>query len=339
MAAVSAPGRRRGWSTLLVTVSAAVGSLLFGYDTGVIAGALLYIKPEFGLEDEPALEGLVVSATLVGACLGAFAGGALSDRFGRRRPLFFTAALFTAGGLLMALAPAVAWLIVGRFVVGVAIGVSGAIIPVYIAECAPADVRGRLATYPQLFVSLGIFTSYLVDFAVSLTESGSWRLMLGLSVVPAVVQFLLLLWLPESPRWLLQQGRGAEAVAVLRRLRETSEVSDELGEMAAALQREGRLPVAAARAVHEAAPLLLAEDSKDAAASSINAIASPSSTGDVADSAVRPPPSRTWADVRALLRRADVRKALLIGFLLQMFQQLSGAQSPSVGRGRRVTGS
>ena len=188
-------------STLLVMAAATLASFLMGYDTGVISGALLYIEPEFELEDEPALIGLIVSATLVGAFLGVLAGGPINDRFGRRRPLFAASALFILGGLLMAFAPAVAWLIVGRFIVGAGIGLSGAIVPVFIAECAPAEIRGRLATFPQMFVSFGIFTSYLVDFAVSLSEESSWRLMLGVSVAPAVLQFVLLLWLPESPRW------------------------------------------------------------------------------------------------------------------------------------------
>ena len=324
----AAPAKARrghGRTAALVALSAAVGSFLFGYDTGVIAGALVYIAPEFGLEDDPAMEGLVVAATLVGAFLGSVAGGALGDRFGRRRPLFATAALFVGGGLVMALAPGVGVLIAGRGVVGLAIGVSGAIIPVYIAECAPGAWRGRLATYPQLLVALGIFSSCLVDFAVSVAApaSAAWRLMLGISAVPAIVQFLLLLWLPESPRWLVARGRRDAARAVLQRLREPTaadpELDAELDAIAAAVARDRQVAAAAAGTPEETTRLLPPSPPPGPPA--------PAAGADDHDAPAGPagPAARwTWADVKGLLARRDVREALLVGATLQMFAQLSG---------------
>jgi len=313
-------GCRHGRTTVLVALSAAVGSFLFGYDTGVIAGALVYIAPEFGLEDDPAMEGLVVAATLVGAFLGSLAGGALGDRFGRRWPLFATAALFVGGGLLMALAPGVGALIAGRGIVGLAIGVSGAIIPLYIAECAPAEWRGRLATYPQLFVALGIFSSYLVDFAVSVAASASaaWRLMLGISAVPAIVQFLLLLWLPESPRWLVARGRRDAARAVLQRLRDAAndaELDAELDAIAAAVARDEQMAAATPGVPGETTRLL---------PSPMSGPLSPAADADDCDALAGRAARWTWADAKGLLARRDVREALLVGAALQMFAQLSG---------------
>jgi len=215
-------------SAVLCVISAAVGSLLYGYDTGVIAGALLYIVPEFGLEEKPIIEGAIVTITLFGALFGTFIGGKLADFFGRKKPLLASSLLFICGGGLMFWSPGVEVLIAGRFIVGLAIGVSGVIIPAFISECAPASVRGMLATFPQLFISTGILTSYTVDFAISMTGAESWRLMLGVSVAPAVLQFFLVIWLPESPRWYVMKGQFDEARKVLRRLREQENVEEEL---------------------------------------------------------------------------------------------------------------
>lgn len=201
-----------------VAISAAMAMLLFGFDQGIIAGALLYVIPEFHLEKRPSLQGAIVSAGLAAALPGVMVSGPVCDWIGRRRLLLISALLFILGGAAMTAASGVETLITGRAVVGLAIGASAPAVPVFIAECSPAEVRGMLATLPQLCTSAGILLSYGVALIVSLQRSPSWRLMLGLSLVPAVIFGALMLSMPESPRWLLHKGRNDEAAAALARL-------------------------------------------------------------------------------------------------------------------------
>ncbi len=216
------------------TVIAALGGLLFGYDTGVISAALLYIAPEFDLG--AGMQQVVVSALLLGAVAGALGGGPVVDRLGRRRTLMLVSATFTLGALLAAFAPDVTTLITARTVLGLAIGASSFIVPAYIAEIAPQHVRGRLVSMHQLMVTIGIFVSYLVGYAFA--DSGAWRWMLGIAAIPSLVMFLGLFRLSESPRWLLARGRAEEARAVLTRTRPTEEVEEEIHELQAAMREE-----------------------------------------------------------------------------------------------------
>ncbi|MCC7242609.1 MAG: MFS transporter, partial [Acidobacteria bacterium] len=179
-----------------VYVAAAIsglGGLLFGYDTGVISGAVLFIREDFALS--PTWVEIVVSCALVGALLGAMGGGALADRFGRRRVIIATAALFVAGALGTAMSSTVAWLIAGRIVVGIAIGVASFTTPLYISEVSPVAIRGRLVSINQLALTGGIVVSYLVDYA--LVDIRGWRWMFGLAAVPAAVLCAGMWWLPE----------------------------------------------------------------------------------------------------------------------------------------------
>ncbi|UWZ34103.1 sugar porter family MFS transporter [Dactylosporangium roseum] len=208
---------------------AALGGFLFGYDTGVISAALLYLAPAFNLSSGE--QEVVVAALLLGAIVGVLSGGPLVDRFGRRRLLIVSAAVFCAGALVAALAPSAAVLIAARFVLGLAIGTSSLVVPTYIAEMAPRETRGRLVSLQQLMITVGIFVSYLVGFAFS--PSHGWRWMLGLAAVPAAVMLLGLLGLAESPRWLLSRGREDEARTVMLRSRSPGEADEELAEMRA----------------------------------------------------------------------------------------------------------
>jgi len=192
----------------------ALGELMFGYDIGVIGVALLFISREMNLS--PVSQGLVVSALLAGAALGVGCAGVLSDRFGRRPLLIAMAAVFALGGLAGALAPSVAALIAARVVMGVGVGASAVVVMVYLAELAPAEHRGRIAGLGQLMVVCGIFLAFGVDYL--LEPWGAWRWMIGLSAVPSVVLLAGLLAMPESPRWLIQAGRIAEARRVLQRM-------------------------------------------------------------------------------------------------------------------------
>jgi SP family galactose:H+ symporter-like MFS transporter len=217
---------------------AALGGLLFGYDTGVISGALLFIRTEFDLS--PAVQGVVAGIALVGAAAGAAVAGGLSDRFGRRRVILVTGLIFIAGALIAALAPALSVLLAGRLIVGVGIGVASMLTPLYLAETAPAHSRGALVSLNQLAITCGILVSYLIGYLFA--AGGQWRWMMALGAVPGAVLAIGMLVLPETPRWLAGHGRLEEAKAVLRRLRGTSDIEAEFSELRTDLRREGRLP-------------------------------------------------------------------------------------------------
>jgi sugar porter (SP) family MFS transporter len=206
----------------------ALGGLLFGYDTGVISGALLFIGRDFpGLTSFD--KELLTSILLIGALIGALAAGKIADRVGRRLTVLGTAAVFVAGVMLAAFAPDYSVLVAARVVIGMAVGSASMVVPLYIGEIAPPRVRGALVSFNQLAITSGILASYLVDYGLS--SSQNWRLMFGLAAIPAVLMFTGMLFQHESPHWLVAQGREAEARAVLRRVREASEVDAEIAEL------------------------------------------------------------------------------------------------------------
>ena len=203
----------------MVTLVAATGGLLFGFDTGVISGAIMFITPAFALS--PAAVGLLVSVVTLGALFGALGGGSLADRFGRRPTLIGAGALFVVSALASAFASGLSVLIVSRLVIGVAVGLTSGTAPMYIAEMAPAAVRGRLVSLFQLAVTVGILVSYICDHALAPHEA--WRWMLGLGAVPGLILFFGMLSMPESPRWLLKSGAKATARSVLLKIRDPKE--------------------------------------------------------------------------------------------------------------------
>ena len=160
--------RQMGFGTIAIV--AGLGGLLFGYDTGVISGALLYIRESFNLSG--AMQGVVVAVTLAGAALGAAFAGALADALGRRIVLLFTGLVFVAGALLCAAAWSLPALIAGRLVVGLAIGVASMLTPLYLSEIAPPEKRGAIVTINQLFVTIGAFLSYVLDYAMTFLAHG-----------------------------------------------------------------------------------------------------------------------------------------------------------------------
>jgi sugar porter (SP) family MFS transporter len=187
---------------------------LFGYDTGVISGALLFIPNDFKLS--PFLQGAIVAALLLGAMIGSAFAGRLSDRMGRRRLIIIAAIIFTAGALLAALAPTVAILVVARFILGLAVGSAALVVPLYLAEIAPTEIRGAIASLNQLMIVCGILAAFIVN--AILASSGDWRLMLGLAAAPALVLLVGMMFMPETPRYLVHAGEEETAHEVLEEL-------------------------------------------------------------------------------------------------------------------------
>ena len=209
-------------------VVAAVGGLIFGFDTAVISGANEALKKEFMLDDGGL--GATVAIATVGTIVGALVGGRSADYFGRRKLLFFIGILYVLGALGTALAPSHLVLIIFRFVGGVGVGLSSVCAPIYTAEIAPAKVRGRLVGLVQFNIVLGILVAYLSNYIIAQIIPDpqiAWRWMLGVMVVPSVLFLLFLLTVPETPRWLMAKGREEEAIAISRRLCNTVEESDE----------------------------------------------------------------------------------------------------------------
>ncbi|MGN6333713.1 MAG: sugar porter family MFS transporter [Motilibacteraceae bacterium] len=231
------PSRGRSRAMLGTATVAALGGFLFGYDTGVIGAALLYLKPAFGLSN--LLQQVVVASLLLGAIVGVLVGGVVVDAVGRRRTLQVAAAVFAAGALVCAVAPDVQVLVLARFVLGTAIGTSSVVVPGYIAEIAPRETRGRLVSMNQLMITVGILVSYLVGYAFAPLQG--WRWMLGLAAVPAVVMLLGLTRMVESPRWLLARGREDEARTALARTRGPAEVEEEVRDIQAQAEAEQQL--------------------------------------------------------------------------------------------------
>jgi sugar porter (SP) family MFS transporter len=217
----------------LAAAFAALGGLLFGYDTGVISGALIFIKQEFTLSTFE--QELIVSIVLAGAIVGALSGGQLSDRFGRRATLLATSIVFIAGAVLCAAAPSIAVLVIGRVIVGLGIGLACTTVPVYISEVAPPEARGWQVSLFQLAITVGILGAYLVDFAYA--KTGAWRWMLGLAVIPGVILGAGMLVLPESPRWLAKYLHPDAAHAVLVRIRGTNDVDSEFRDIIGSLEQ------------------------------------------------------------------------------------------------------
>ncbi|MGV9903956.1 sugar porter family MFS transporter [Streptomyces sp. NPDC003388] len=202
-------GRRRVWRWAMVI---ALGGFLFGFDTGVVSGALLYIKRDFGLSAFE--QGSVVSVLLIGAMLGAVAAGRMAENLGRRKALGIEGAVFLIGTAILVAAPGYGALLVGRVVLGLAVGAASATVPVYLSEVSPKEIRGRVLTLNQLMITTGILISYFINLLFA--SGGQWRGMFAVGALPALGIVVGALWvLPESPQWLIRHGRRDEARALI----------------------------------------------------------------------------------------------------------------------------
>jgi sugar porter (SP) family MFS transporter len=195
-----------------VSLIAGLGGILYGFDMGIIAAALIFVRSTFALSTQ--MEEIVVSVVLVGSMVGAVVGGVFADRAGRRATLVWGGVLFIAGSILAPLSPNVFTLIVSRTLLGVAIGFTSVTAPVYVSELAPPQSRGMLIGLYQFALTGGIALADLVGYW--LANEHAWRLMFGLGAIPALFFLVLVLTVPESPRWLVAHGRSTEAEVVLR---------------------------------------------------------------------------------------------------------------------------
>ncbi len=190
----------------------ALGGLLFGYDTGVISGAILFIEKQLHLDSWQ--QGWVVSAVLLGAILGAAIIGPMSDKYGRRKLVLLSGIIFFIGAIGSAFSPEFWTLIISRIILGMAVGAASALIPTYLAELSPADKRGAMSSLFQLMVMTGIFLAYVTNYTFSGMYTG-WRWMLGFAAIPAALLFVGALILPESPRFLVKENKADEARQIL----------------------------------------------------------------------------------------------------------------------------
>lgn len=212
---------------ILLTLTSALGGFLFGYDTGVVSGAILEIRRTFSLS-ATWLE-LVVSVTIASAAISAFIAGFLCDVLGRRPTLLISSIVFTVGAAIMGVSFYPQVLLIGRATVGVGIGMAAMAVPMYIAELAPSDSRGKLVVVNILFVTGGQFVATVVDgiFSYMRYDIG-WRFMLGLGGVPSLLMFAGFLFMPETPRWLVFHGKSEKARSVLVKIRSRDAVNTEM---------------------------------------------------------------------------------------------------------------
>jgi MFS transporter, SP family, arabinose:H+ symporter len=237
----------------LICLTAALGGFLFGFDTAVISGAINLLRAQFHLNS--VLEGWVMSSALVGCVIGAAISGYLADKFGRKKILLLSALLFVVSAVGCALAMTPATLVVARMVGGIGVGFAAMVAPMFISELSPAKWRGRLVSLYQLAITLGILCSYLSNSFLlrhatdNVSESADhfmhfyrvaevWRGMLGSNMIPALFFFLFLLFVPESPRWLVKAGRPEDAGRILRRINGDSLAAADLAEITKAISAE-----------------------------------------------------------------------------------------------------
>ena len=209
-----------------IMIISTFGGLLFGYDTGVVNGALPFMAAPDQLNLDPLQEGMVVSALLVGAAIGSIGGGKLADIQGRRANISTLSIIFFFATLGCALAPSFHVMLISRFALGLAVGGASVTVPAYLAEISPAETRGRMVTQNELMIVSGRFLAFVVNAIIAVAMDGSnhvWRYMLAVAALPAVILFFGIRLCPESPRWLVSKGRNDDSLGILKTIRETEE--------------------------------------------------------------------------------------------------------------------
>ncbi len=225
--------KEKSYNKNLVSIIAAVaatGGLLFGFDTGVISGAIPFFQQDFQLSNSMVEN--ITTAGLAGAVIGAMFTGRLSDIFGRKKTILAAAIIFVLGAAWSGWAPTPTSLIIARLFIGLAIGISSFSVPLYIAEISPSHIRGRLVSLFQLLITIGILVSYLSDLAFANNNNvESWRPMFYIGIVPGFILLVGMFFLPETPRWLMSKGREAESLKILKRIEEPAMVEESMQRM------------------------------------------------------------------------------------------------------------
>lgn len=225
----------------IIAAVAATGGLLFGFDTGVISGAIPFFQRDFLLSNSMVEN--ITTAGLVGAVIGAMFTGRLSDIFGRRKTILGASIIFVLGAAWSGLAPNPHMLIYARLFIGLAIGISSFSVPLYIAEISPNHIRGRLVSLFQLLITIGILVSYLSDEAFANNANpASWRPMFYVGVIPGLILLIGMFFLPETPRWLMSKGREAESRRILNRIEEPAEVENSMKDMKEEIEKYKERP-------------------------------------------------------------------------------------------------
>ena len=218
---------------LRISLISALGGYLFGFDFAVIAGALPFLRNEFALDSW--WEGFLTGSLALGCIVGCIIAGKLADNYGRKRGLIVSAAIFALSSLGMAFSPTLTTFISMRFAAGIGVGMASMLSPMYIAEVSPAAVRGRNVSINQLTVVFGILITNLINFLMADSGPDAWRYMFGFGAIPSGLFLIGVIWLPESPRWLLKAGRRAEAESILSKIGSTAYVQNSISEIEATL--------------------------------------------------------------------------------------------------------
>ncbi len=222
---------------VIIATVAAMGGLLFGFDTGVISGAIPFFQQDFQLSNSMVEN--ITTAGLVGAVIGAMFTGRLSDIFGRKKTILVAAIIFVIGAAWSGWAPTPNILMASRLFIGLAIGISSFSVPLYIAEISPTKMRGRLVSLFQLLITIGILVSYLSDLAfANNSDVTSWRAMFYVGVIPGLILLIGMLFLPETPRWLMSKGREDESRKILKRIEEPALVNDSIQRMKDEIEKD-----------------------------------------------------------------------------------------------------
>jgi len=222
--------------TVFVSIIAAIGGLLFGYQTAVVSCALLFLEGHFDLTTLQ--QQLVVSTLLIGALIAAILGGSFADHFGRKTSLLVTSLLFLVGTYLLTGANSVLEILTGRFIIGLGIGLASLVVPLYIAEMSPAKHRGMLVSFNQFAITIGILLAYIINYYFS--SSQDWRWMFGFAFIPAVLQLIGLYFISDTPSWFISHGKKAKAMEVLEKTRRPKK-EEEVLQKTNISRKEGRI--------------------------------------------------------------------------------------------------